>query len=392
MSLGTSDDVTGRARELTVGAEPAILAAPMGEVDLNALLASPELQAAGLLLLALLLGYAISTALTGVLARAVRRAHVDLDDHLLALARRPVWTTAVLLALGWAGDRLHLDPWQQGIYGGVLGTIGVAVWLLTLIRAADEVLTTLNGRKDSWLSGRASGLVRFAVRLGLLLVATQVLIMVWELDARSLHVSAGVVGAMLAIGAQDSLRDLASGLFAAVDQPLRVGDVVRLDATTRGRVTQIGWRSTRVVTPDGIEVNLPNGPLGDARIVNESGGPSPAIRICCRFPVEHGRTPEEVAAIVLPGASALPEVAADGAPDLRFFAATPAGLVYGLRVWIADPNRLLEAEDAINTHILQALRAAGVRLAYSSHDVGLGGPAAAGLQEGLLRQVASSRS
>ncbi|MFY0540186.1 hypothetical protein [Nannocystis pusilla] len=42
-----------------------MLAGRVEELDLNKLLASPELQAAGGLILALVIGYAISTALAG---------------------------------------------------------------------------------------------------------------------------------------------------------------------------------------------------------------------------------------------------------------------------------------------------------------------------------------
>ena len=50
-----------------------------------------------------------------------------------------------------------------------------------------------------------------------------------------------------------------------VDQPLRIGDYVKVDDLS-GTVEQIGLRSTRIRTLDRTVVTVPNGRLSDARI------------------------------------------------------------------------------------------------------------------------------
>ncbi|HEY8375061.1 MAG TPA: mechanosensitive ion channel domain-containing protein, partial [Nannocystis sp.] len=309
----------------------------MGDLDLDALLSHPELRSAGIVILALLGGYAVVTALAGVLTRTTAQVYRDLEDHLVALARRPVWVTVLLVVIELAGDLVHFEQRQQDVFDATLGTIAVVVWTVALTRAAEVVLSTLNRREGSWMRGRVTAVVRYAAWIGLLLLAAHAIVLLWDLDLRTWQLSAGVIGAVLAMGAQDSLRNVVSGVFIAADEPLRIGDVVEVEGGARGRVTSIGWRSTRLLTRDGVEISVPNGLLADLRIVNESGGPSPAVRICCEFPVEPGWSPDEVAAIVLPGVTALPEVVPELAPELRFFGAGPHGLRYGLRVFIADP-------------------------------------------------------
>ena len=368
----------------------AILAGPVGELDLDKLLLSPEFQAAGGLILALIVGYAISTALAGALARAAAQTHRDLDQQLLALMRRPVWTTAVIVALEWAGDRLQLAASEQATFDAVLGTMVVVVWVTALVRAGDEVLVALLRRASSgqagleFLRGRATGLVHFIVRMVVLGAGLYLVLVLWGLDVRAWQVSAGVAGAVLGFAAQDSLGNLIAAVFLVGDAPLRIGDYIRVDKQMRGRVTDIGWRSTRILTNDGVEVNLPNALLGRLRIVNETAGPHQAIRLACEFAVEYGRTPEELRAIVLPGAAALPEMRADLPAELQFRGSTEAGLRFALVVYLANPARRSQGIDAANTHILRALRAAGVRLAYSSHGVHAGGPLAAALQAALM--------
>ncbi|MDC0675547.1 mechanosensitive ion channel family protein [Nannocystis radixulma] len=362
----------------------------MGELDLEKLLLSPELQAAGGLILALVVGYAISTAVAGALARAAAQTHRDLDQQLLALMRRPVWVTAVIVALEWAGDRLQLAAAEQATFDATLGTIVVVVWATALVRAVDEVLVALLRRASSgqqglaFVRGRAAGLIHFLVRIVLLLAGLYLVMVLWGLDVRAWQVSAGVAGAVLGFAAQDSLGNLISAVFLVGDAPLRIGDYIRVDKQMRGRVTDIGWRSTRILTNDGVEVNLPNARLGAQRIVNESAGPHQAIRLACEFAVEYGRTPEEVRAAVLPGVAELPELRGDLPAELQFRGPTEAGLRFALVVYLANPSRRSQGTDVTNSHILRALRAAGIGLAYSSHEVHAGGPLATALQAALV--------
>ena len=368
-----------------------MLGAAVGDLDIEALLGSPEAQAAGGLLLALLLGYAVITALTGVLVRAASRTHTDLDDHLVAILRPALLLTVLLLALEWAGDLLRIRTRNESIYDGVLGTLGVAAWVVALERAVGEVLTALHAQPGSWLRGRASGLLRLAVRLLVLAAGAYALVLVWGADLSAWNLSAGVVGVVLAFAAQDSLGNLVSGLFILADRPLRIGDWLQVD-DDYAVVTDIGWRSTRLLTRDGIEINYPNGKLSEARIINESAGPHRSIRLWCEFSVEFGRSPGEVAAAVLPGLAELPDVdTTPRPPELYFQGQTEVGLRFALVVHIRDPGRRPLALDAINCHTLRALEAKGIRFAYLSHDVHLGGPFAAALQSALAARAEAAR-
>lgn len=366
-----------------------MLGAAVGDLDIEALLSSPEAQAAGGLLLALLLGYAVITALTNILVRAASRTHTDLDDHLVAILRPALLITVLILALEWSGDLLRIRTHHESIYDGVLGTIGVAAWVVALERCASEFLTALHARPGSWLRGRASGLLRLTVRLLVLAAGAYALVLVWDADLGAWNLSAGVVGVVLAFAAQDSLGNLVSGIFIIADRPLRIGDWVEVD-DEHAVVTDIGWRSTRLLTRDGIEINYPNGKLSEARIINESAGPHRSIRLWCEFSVEFGRSPPEVAAAVLSGLPELPDVdPLPRPPELYFQGQTQAGLRFALVVHIRDPGRRPAAIDAINCHIHRALAAKGIRFAYLSHDVHLGGPLGAALQAAIAARVAA---
>ena len=75
----------------------------------------------------------------------------------------------------------------------------------------------------------------------------------------------GIGGLALAFGAQKTLENVFGSMALAVDQPLRVGDFVRVDDFV-GTVEDIGLRSTRFRTLDRSVVSIPNGQLADQRL------------------------------------------------------------------------------------------------------------------------------
>ena len=88
--------------------------------------------------------------------------------------------------------------------------------------------------------------------------------------------SAGVVGIAVGFAAKDTLANLFSGVFILADAPYKIGDYIVLDATgMRGKVTQIGLRSTRLITRDDVEVTIPNSIMGNSQVINQSGGSTP---------------------------------------------------------------------------------------------------------------------
>lgn len=69
--------------------------------------------------------------------------------------------------------------------------------------------------------------------------------------------SLGVVGLTIGFAAKDALSNVVSGILLFWDRPFVIGDLVDI-AGSHGRVDRITLRSTRVVTPDGSMLAVPN--------------------------------------------------------------------------------------------------------------------------------------
>tara|TARA_R110000868_G_scaffold37111_14_gene131630 strand:- start:40472 stop:41401 length:930 start_codon:yes stop_codon:yes gene_type:complete len=79
------------------------------------------------------------------------------------------------------------------------------------------------------------------------------------------------VGIAIGFAAQDILKNIFGGFIIIMDRPFQVGDKIEVDGHY-GEVTEIGLRSTRIVTPDDSLVSIPNADLVSNSVSNSNSG------------------------------------------------------------------------------------------------------------------------
>ena len=77
----------------------------------------------------------------------------------------------------------------------------------------------------------------------------------------------GALGVGIGLGLQNIVNNLVSGVILAIERPIQVGDLIEIGSST-GRVKDIGIRSSRILTPDGAEVIVPNGDMLSQKLTN----------------------------------------------------------------------------------------------------------------------------
>lgn len=117
-----------------------------------------------------------------------------------------------------------------------------------------------------------TGLAITIVRIFVILVAGLAVfkILFPTVNFTALFAGAGIVGIVLAFGAQSLLKDFMTGLFIISENQYRVGDVVDLDNGAAGTVERIGVRSTVLRDANGNVHYVPNGSIG--HVINKTMG------------------------------------------------------------------------------------------------------------------------
>jgi len=108
--------------------------------------------------------------------------------------------------------------------------------------------------------------------------------LLFDLSTTQLVAFSGLRGAALGLGLKDFLADIFGGLVLVAEQPYRIGDKVTI-GDYYGEVTDIGIRSTTLVTPTDTAVAVPNFLFVNETTANANDG-NPEMLVTVEFFVD----------------------------------------------------------------------------------------------------------
>ncbi len=312
----------------------------------------------------------IRLAVFPLLVRLSRRSATDLDDEVVNRLRGPVILTVWLAGAAWSLLWIQTAAAHFALVG-VLKTVGIVVWSVVLVGIGTLLLKAASRR------GGETGVVQtktlpLMIMLWKILVygaAFYFLLSAWRIEVTTWLASAGVAGIAVGFAAKDTLANLFAGVFILADAPFKIGDFIVIDDVTRGQVTEIGLRSSRILTRDDVEVTVPNAIIGNAKIINETGGPYDKMRVRVPVSVAYGSDVDQVRALLLGCCDGVAHLIAEPAPRVRFRLLGESGLKFELLAWVSEPVYRGRVIDALTERVYGTLVEAGVEIPYPKRDV-----------------------
>jgi small-conductance mechanosensitive channel len=328
------------------------------------------IAALALMIAAVLVALVLEWLHRTIFRRLATRTSSTYDDTMIALLHRPIRNTVLLAGFAAAVSRIGWDPAVvDGLRRATLSVV-VILWAIATSRAFSLTFRRLAARRRVRAVQPATVPLFDTVQKVLITgLALYVGCLVWNVDVTAWLASAGIVGIAVGFAAKDTLANLFSGVFILVDAPYRIGDMIVFDTGERGRVTNVGIRSTRILTRDDVEITIPNAIIGTAKIVNESGGPEPKRRVDVRVGVSYASDIDLVRRALGEVAAELELACADPAPRVRFREMADSSLVFSLLFWIEDPEARGQAVDEANTKILARFRREGIEIPFPQRVV-----------------------
>ena len=120
---------------------------------------------------------------------------------------------------------------------------------------------------------------------------------------------------------------------------------------------------------DDVEVIVPNGVMGSAKIVNESGGPHEKFRIRVKVGVAYGTDIDKVIEILDSVARNHDEVCQTPEPRVRFRTFGESGLDFELLAWVEQPVLRGRVVHDLNYKVYQEFNRAGVQIPFPQRDL-----------------------
>lgn len=325
--------------------------------------------------LTILLTFVIASLLTWVIFRILKRlaavTKFDFDDRIVVLLRSPVYYS--LLAVGFSAglDMMPLSPGTSQFLYRCIQSVGVVIWVTFFIRLATLVLKRLAGLSHTYtfIQNRTLTLFDNIAKVFIIGCGIYAIFVIWKINMTAWLASAGIAGIAVGFAAKDTLSNLFSGVFILADAPYKVGDYIVLEGRDRGKVTHIGLRSTRILTRDDVEITVPNSIIGNTTIINQSGGPSPNLRIRLKIGVAYDSDIDVVRSLLLNIAREDPYVCETPEARVRFRLFGASSLDFELLCWIEAPELKGRAEDSLNDSIFKKFAENHIEIPYAKQDL-----------------------
>ena len=140
----------------------------------------------------------------------------------------------------------------------------------------------------------------------------------------------GTAGAAIALSLQGSLSNLAGGIMLVIFRPFKVGDFVEASGVT-GTVKEITLFYTVLNTVDNCRINVPNGALMNANIVDYSA--EATRRVDLSFASAKSEDPKKIQSLMLDVMEQNEKVLKDPAPFARISGGTNEAMQFTVRAW-----------------------------------------------------------
>jgi small-conductance mechanosensitive channel len=261
------------------------------------------------------------------------------------------------------------DTVLPGWVGSCLVTVMVIYWTTGLFRVSGLLLVSASQDESHIVKSRTLPFFQMGAKGLIVGLSIYAVFLAWNLDLTAWLASAGIVGIAVGFGAKDTLANLFAGIAIMADAPYRLGDFVSLATGERGRVTEIGLRSTRILTLDDVQIVVPNGNMASSLVVNESGGPRLETRVGVTVGVAYGSDVDRVREILTEEASAASYVTSWPKAVVLFEEMGDSALLFKVLAWLDHPRNRQLAIDALNTRIYKRLQAEGIEIPYPKRDV-----------------------
>ena len=184
----------------------------------------------------------------------------------------------------------------------------------------------------------------------------------------------GVGGLAIALALQETLGNFFAGVLILIESPIQLGDFITLSSGEEGTVTDIGWRTTRVIMGTNNSIVIPNSKITSSILVNHSL-PVRMMIMPIEFAVAHTADLDLVERLAREAADEAIEagegVLAEPAPVVVFDPGPlPTHLQFKLLVAVADRLQVGLARSAVRVRLVKKLQANDVPFPLGERLIG----------------------
>ncbi len=189
---------------------------------------------------------------------------------------------------------------------------------------------------------------------------------VFEVPISGLLATSGVIAIVLGLALQNSLSDVFSGLAMGLERPYKPGDLLWIEGGVEGRVLQVDWRSTQIMTDDSNVAIVPNSVMAKSRLINRSA-PTPIRGATATIILDSRALPRRCLDALDAAARSCNAMLDEPAPTVSCTGLKGNGSTWEVSFSVATTERLAAARTELFNQIHRQLLHAGISLAIDGN-------------------------
>ena len=242
----------------------------------------------------------------------------------------PVTISLVLLWIAWFFNRL----------------LGLYFW--------DQKFLDKTGEKAPKL------LQNFISLIVYMLIIAFIVGFIFNKPVTSILVSTGIFATVIGFAMKDLLADLINGISLSIERPYNIGDWIELEnGTYLGKVIDIKWRTTRLMSRNESMIVVPNNRCGNM-IIHNFSKPEEIYSNNYWISINSTLPPDLVQRQLLLGMQNVKNIAKDPAPRAYLADATSEPFKYNIRVWWVSYEYSYFGRDHLFKSVTESLAKVGI--------------------------------
>jgi small conductance mechanosensitive channel len=224
----------------------------------------------------------------------------------------------------------------------VIVTVIIMVSALLIIKWSAHFInkTGIKFELDETLLQVINELIKYTV----LAFAVTIILNEIGINITAIAVSLGIVGVAVGFAARDTISNFISGLFVLGDKSFRVGDIIEI-SNKKGKVLTMGFRVTKLVTPENNIITIPNSNFSKNVHVNHT--PLEEKRVDLDVTIPYNVDHQTIVDNFVDFASGFKWTLDEPKPNVLIKELSDTGIKATLSVWVDDPWKVAEYRSVI---------------------------------------------
>jgi len=247
--------------------------------------------------------------------------------------------------------------------GSILSALLTLIVGLLVIRMVKKIIVRMLARTR--LDERVQKYIAIAVKSLLYVILVIMVMETLNVEATSLVALLSVFSLGLTLAAEDILGNMAGGLVILSTHPFTIGDFIEADGMS-GTVEEIALNHTKLITPDGQILLMPNRALSGSKLTNYTA--LGRRRVVRKVTASYDAPTAAVKGACYTALERTPDVMADPQPKVWMSDYGASAIEYTLVCWSA-PENYWDVFYTLGENLRAAFEEADVEMTYDHLNV-----------------------